>query len=182
MRRFLHAVSPRPIVRIDRYVTLLNEALPVAASDEVTGLDLSPYDDLLFTVKDASPSANAGIYLELGDATDYTTNVTLDGVSIDDNGAALWSTTGGLAFTPIVGLASTMVGGFRMSRLPTAIAEAFYGSGWNAWQVQGIIGASTAGDINRMGGIFATNKTVDRARISVTTGNFDNGSWAGFAK
>lgn len=164
---------------------LVDQAIPASTDEDiVSSIDIDGYTHIFCSVFEGTTISNAGLHIVFGDATDFTTNVTLDGGSIDDNGSFTWATTGGMALTPVKAAAVLMKGGFVMTRMPTVIAENWYGSGWAAWQVGGIIGASAAGDLTRSGGVFATNKTIDRVRLKTTTGNFgaSAGRWAVWAR
>lgn len=169
---------------VGKYHTVVNEALPSAASDVVTGIDISDYADIVITVDDMSATANGEFRLSFGDATDYTTGVISKGITRDEQGATtLWSGSIGIPILVGSNLADFSSGGFHMRRMPDAIAVAMFGAGYKGWYVSGVVNSTN--NINNIGwggGVYATPKDVDRARLLTTVGVFDSGHWALMAR
>ena len=170
---------------IGGWQTIVDRTLPAATLDELTGIDISEYDDLVFMTNGMSPDGNSYCFFQFGDATDYTTNVTAVGGCSDEAGVNYntYAANTGVVIAGTMSSGSTIESVTLITRLSTAIAESMFGAGFDAWAVQtASMGASSSDRVNGAG-FIATSKTIDRVRITLnSTNTFTGGRWAFMGK
>ena len=161
--------------------TLVDNALPAASTDEQTGVTISDANELTVIAKDLSINTNGtDVVFQIGDATDYTTNVTALGQTVDESGVVGvgWGTNNGVVIAANLAAATVVQCTAFFRKVTDDVAVSMFGAGFQAWSVQ--LFAQQDGSLTDRcygNGFIATSKTVDRIRLNATN-NFDAGRWA----